>query len=412
MAPRPFDVLIHNTSEVITCDGELRGDAERALAPVPRGAVGIRGSLVAWIGTEVPADCVTNSTIQIDAKGGFVGPGLVDCHTHVVFAGSRAEEFEARCRGKTDLEVAQAGGGIQTTVSATRAATENELAALAHPRLSRLLRHGVTTVEVKSGYGLDVETELRMLRVIRRLGTEQAISLVPTLLGLHSLPPEFAFDREAYLRRFVDELLPRVQSDALATFCDAFVEQTAFSHAEAEFALREARRRGLKLRLHVDQLTANQGAQLAARLGAVSADHLEQIDDAGIAALAQAGTIAVLAPISTLFAKVKPYAPGRALIDAGVRVALCTNCNPGSSMTENVFLAMGLACVENGLTPAEAFLGFTRFGALALDEPALGRLGVGGPADAVVFDAESYRSLPYHFGMNDVSCVIKAGRVV
>lgn len=403
----PFDVLIHNASEVLTCDGE--GSAEAMLGAIPRGAVGIREGRVAWIGPDAPP---TRGELEIDAHGGFIGPGFVDCHTHVVFAGDRSDEFELRCQGKSYLEIAQAGGGIAKTVAATRRASEHQLLQLARPRLERLLRHGVTTVEIKSGYGLDLETELRMLRVIRQLGEAQPVSVVGTLLALHAVPPEFADRRGAWVDLVINELLPAVVREGLARFNDAFVEQSAFTHDEARRCLEAGKRLGLIPRLHVDQLTANGGAQLAAALEAATADHLEQISPEGIAALAKAGTVAVLAPTSTLFAKARPFAPGRALRDAGVPVALCTNVNPGSSHSENVFLALGLACVENGLTPAEAYLGFTRFGAQALREPEAGRLRVGWPADLVVYRADSYRALPYHFAMNDVAHVVKGGRVL
>lgn len=401
-----FELLIHNTSEVLTCTGE--GTAEQKLGAVVKGAIGIRAGRVDWIGTEPPM----RGEIELDARGGFVGPGFVDCHTHVVFAGDRSGEFEQRCQGQTYLQIAAAGGGIARTVTATRAASEHELIELALPRLERLLRHGVTTAEVKSGYGLDVDSELRILRVIAKLRDRTPLTLVGTLLALHAVPPEFKEDRAGWVKKVIDELLPIVAREQLAKFNDVFVEQSAFTHEEARACLHAGRALGLLPRLHVDQLTPNGGAQLAAALGAVTADHLEQISPEGIAALAKAGTVAVLAPTSTLFAKARPFAPGRALADAGVTVALCTNCNPGSSHSENVFLAMGLACVENGLTPAEAYLGFTRHGADALADQELGRLQVGGPADLVMFDAPSYRALPYHFAMNDVAHVVKSGQVI
>lgn len=401
-----FDLLIRNTSEVVTCTGS--GTPEETLAPIKRGVVGITDGKISFLGADAPGP----AKYEIDARGGFVGPGFVDCHTHVVFAGDRSEEFEQRTQGRTYLEIAAAGGGIARTVTATRAASEDELFKLALPRLERLLRHGVTTAEVKSGYGLEVESELRILRVVRRLHEQQPISLVGTVLALHALPPEFKENREGWIALVINELLPRVAKDRLARFNDVFVEQTAFTHDEARQVLEAGVKLGLKPRLHVDQLTANGGAQLAASLNAVTADHLEQISPEGIAALVKSGTVAVLAPTSTLFAKARPFAPGRALREAGVRVALCTNCNPGSSHSENVFLALGLACVENGLTPAEAYLGFTRFGADAIAAPELGRLAVGSPADVVLFNADSYRSLPYHFAMNDVAHVIKSGELI
>jgi imidazolonepropionase len=406
-----MDLVIRNASEVVTCDGPLEGPAEATLAIRPGACVGVKDGRVAFIGPE--RDLPPSSGAQvIDARGGFVGPGFVDCHTHVVFAGDRSDEFEQRCQGRTYLEIAAAGGGIARTVGATRRASEEELVSLAKPRLARLRAQGVTTVEVKSGYGLDVDSELRMLRAIARLGHEQPIELVPTFLGLHAVPPELKERRGEWVRQCLDELMPVIARERLAAFCDAFVEQSAFTHDEARALAVKARALGLPLRLHVDQLTANGGAQLAAELGAVTADHLEQITPAGIAALKQAGTIAVLAPTSTLFARARPFAPGRALRDAGVPVALCTNCNPGSSNSENVSLAMGLACIENGLTPAEAYLGFTRVGALAVRRPELGRLTVGGPANLVVFSAPSYRALPYHLAMNEAVVTLKAGRVV
>lgn len=403
----PFDLVIRGASEVLTCTGE--GSAEQRLAPLVGAAIGIRHGKIAWMGVEPPP---APTHREIHARGGFVGPGLVDCHTHVVFAGDRSFEFEARCQGKTYLEIAAAGGGIAHTVAATRAASEDELFELALPRLQGLIRHGITCVEIKSGYGLSVESELRMLRVIGRLSRHVPITVVGTVLALHTVPLEFRDNRQGWLRQVIDELLPAVAQAQLARFNDVFVEQTAFSHAEAEQCIKAGRELGLKTRLHVDQLTPNGGAQLAAQLEAHTADHLEQISPEGIAALAGSGTVAVLAPTSTLFTKTKPYAPGRALSDAGVPVALCTNYNPGSAHSENVSLALGLACVENGLTPAEAYLGFTRYGADALGEPTRGRLAIGGPADVVVFQSKSYRDLPYHFAMNDVVHVVSAGQVL
>jgi imidazolonepropionase len=410
----PFDLVIRNTSEVLTCDGPQGPDAVATLAALPKGAVGISGGKVAWLGpeSELPKEALGPDVAEIDARGSFVGPGLVDPHTHLIFGGERSAEFEQRCQGKSYLELAQAGGGILSTVKATRAATERELMYGALPRAVNLLSHGVTTAEVKSGYGLDIETELKMLRAMKQLNGLQAVKLVGTVLPLHALPDEFKDSREAYLRLCCDELLAKVAAEKLARFCDAFVEQSAFTADEARQLMKRARELGLIPRLHVDQLTAGRhGAELAAELRCSSADHLEQISAEGIAALAASNTVAVLAPVSTLFARAKPFAPGRALRDSGVTVALCTNCNPGSSMSENASLAMGLACLENGLTPAEAYLGFTRSAAAALMMPECGRLFVGGPADAVVYQCKSYRQLPYHLGVSEVRHVLKDGLV-
>ena len=408
-----MELVVRNASELVTCDGPAGGRAEDTLGRIHRGAIGVQGGRVRFLGPEaqLPPSAIGASTRVIDAHGGFVGPGLVDCHTHVVFAGDRSDEFELRCQGKSYLEIAAAGGGIARTVAATRSASVDELVRLARPRLERLLRQGVTTVEIKTGYGLDVESELRMLDAIAVLAREGPQSVVATFLGLHAVPKELADRRGEWVETCL-ELVDTLAKDRRCDFVDAFVEQSAFTHDEARQLAARARTAGVPLRLHVDQLTPNGGAQLAAELGAVTADHLEQIAPEGIAALARAGTIAVLAPTSTLFARARPFAPGRALRDAGVPVALCTNCNPGSSNSENVSLAMGLACLENGLTPAEAFLGFTRVGALALRRPDLGRLTLGGPADLVVFAADSYRALPYHLAMNEAVHVVKAGRLV
>jgi imidazolonepropionase len=387
-----LDLVITNTSEIVTCDGEPVSDS-----------IGFRDGRVAYLGGE-PMPARRN----VDAQGGFVGPGLVDPHTHLVFAGDRSAEFEQRCEGKTYLEIAQAGGGILKTVEATRKASEDELVALALPRLAALLSHGVTTAEVKSGYGLTVDSELKMLRAIKRLNAAQPVTLIPTVLPLHTRPK----DDPSWVDVVVNELLPAVARDQLAVFCDAFVEKTAFTADEARRVMKRAVELGLTPRLHVDQLSPGAGAELAAELGAATADHLEHVTAEGMNALARAGVVAVLNPTSTLFLRERKYAPGRALIDAGVSVALCTNCNPGSSNTENVALAMSLACLENGLTPWEAYLGFTRNAARALKLPEAGRLVVGGPGDAVLYRCKSYRTLPYHLGMSEVRAVIKNGRLL
>ena len=414
MPDAPFDLLIHSTSEVITATGEPTGPAERALAPLTGSVVGIRAGAIAYLGTSaaVPPGAIGPTTRIIDARGGFVGPGFVDPHTHAVFAGDRSDEFEARCRGASYLEIARAGGGIMSTVRATRAASEDELEALALPRLARLLAQGVTTAEVKSGYGLDLPSELKLLRVIRRLAERQPIELVPTLLCAHAIPEERRADREGYVRTCVEEIIPQAAEAKLARFCDAFVEESAFTVEEGRRVLEAGKAHGLIPRLHADQLSAMGASRLAAEIGAATADHLEQVDDAGIAALAGAGVAAVLVPTSTLFLRQHRYAPGRRLRDAGIELGLGTNLNPGSAMSESVALALSLACLENGLTPAEAYWAATRGAANALRLPEAGRIRVGGPADCAVFSCPSYRDLPYRIAMRQVVVVIKRGEVV
>lgn len=410
-----MDIVIRNTSEVVTVTGDPSGPAEQALASIPRGVVGIAGTRVAFLGpeAELPSDAVGPQTKVIDAGGGFVGPGFVDPHTHLVFAGERSREFDLRCQGKSYVELAQAGGGIASTMRATRAATETELMHGARVRLRRLLEHGVLVAEVKSGYGLDLENELKVLKIVHRLQGAQPVTLVPTLLCAHAIPPEYEGERRTeYVDLCVNEIIPKVAQQKLAVFCDAFVERSAFTAEEGRRILEAGRAAGLVPRLHADQLSDGGGAALAAELGAATADHLEHVNDAGIEAMAKAGVSAVLVPTSTLFLRQRQYAPGRKLRDAGVNVALGTNVNPGSAMTENLPLALGLACLENGLTAAEAYLAATRGAALALRLEQAGRLKVNEPADLVVFGCKGPSHLPYHLGMNHARWVIKGGDVV
>jgi imidazolonepropionase len=348
----------------------------------------------------------------VDAHGGCVLPGLVDPHTHLVFGGERSLEFDLRCKGASYLEIAKAGGGIMSTVRATRMASEDQLVSSARPRLHRLLEQGITCAEVKSGYGLDPESELKMLRAVKRLSAEQPVELFPTLLCAHSIPEEFKNDRAGYVSLCIEEIIPAVAREGLARFCDAFAEESAFTLEETRRILAAGRAHGLVPRLHADQLTPQGGAVLAAELSAACADHLEFVTDPGIEALSQAGTSAVLVPTSTLFLRMQQWAPGRRLRSAGINVALGTNVNPGSSMTESVSLVMSLACLYNGLSAAEAVWGFTRGAALALGLEHHGKLQEDGPADLVVFGCSSYRHLPYHMGVNHARAVVKGGRIV
>ncbi|WP_163864438.1 imidazolonepropionase [Myxococcus eversor] len=409
-----LELLVRNTSEVLTLEGTHREPAEAALTPKPGACVGVREGRIAFVGpeSELPSGAVGPDTQVLDAEGGFVGPGFVDPHTHLVFAGERSAEFDLRNQGATYLEIAKAGGGIVSTVRATRAASEDELVRLALPRVQRLLEQGVTVAEVKSGYGLDLENELKMLRAVRRLGALTPVELVPTLLCAHALPQEYRERREDYVRLCIEEILPAVAREGLARFCDVFVEDSAFTVDEARRILTTGRALGLVPRLHADQLTARGASELAAELGAATADHLEQVTDAGMRALADANVTAVLVPTSTLFLRMRPYAPGRRLRDAGLNIALGTNVNPGSAMSENTALALGLACLENGLSAAEAYWAATRGAALSLGLQQHGRLAVGDAGDLVLFSCASFRHLPYHLGVGHARTVVKAGRVV
>jgi imidazolonepropionase len=388
------------------------GQAMRELDIIEDGTVLIDGDRIGWVGPSSQLPPAPADTTLLDVSGQVVLPGLVDSHTHLLFAGNRADEFELRLQGVSYQEIAARGGGINATVRATRAADRTILKELARRRLDRMLALGITTVEVKSGYGLTLADELKCLEAVAELDEEQACDLVPTFLGAHEVPPEFRQDRAGYERLVTKEMLPTVARNRLAEFCDVFCEQGVFSLAESERILKAARDQGLKLKLHADEFTPLGGAELAARLGATSADHLLRITDAGIEALQRSGTIATLLPGTALFLGVD-YAPARRLIDADVPVALATDCNPGSCMTENLPLIGLLACTQMKMTPAEVIAALTLNAAAALGRSdRIGSLEPGKQADLVVCDASDYRQLFYHFGVNHVATVIKSGRVV
>lgn len=393
-------LLIRNAAEIF--DGERIIDATAVL---------IEDGAVAWMGRGAPPGELP-STI-FDAAGALITPGLVECHTHLVFAGDRADEYALRAAGATYLEIAATGGGIVSTMHATRGASLDALCALTRPRLDRLLSFGVTTAEIKSGYGLSVEAELKMLRAVRRLHDEHPIDLVGTFLGAHTVPPELRADRDRYLDMVVHEMIPAVAAEGLAEFCDVFVEQGAFSLADAERVFRAGLEHGLRPKVHADQLTCNHGAALAARLGAASADHLEHLDQAGIEAMAMAGTVAVLLPGASVFLGDDHRPPTAALRDAGVPIALSTDCNPGTCMTENLLLMLTLGMSRLGMTPLEVLQAVTSHAAQAIGRAdRAGRLAVGRAADIAIFDVASHRQLPYHFGVPCTRAVFKGGRQV
>ncbi len=396
-----LDLLIENASEVFPAT---------AGGPIERGVVAIEGGKLAYVGPSQGLGPIADEVPRLDARGGLVTPGLVDPHTHLVFAGDRSEEYGRRATGTSYLEIARAGGGIAATMRATRGATEADLLALARPRLDRLLESGVTTAEIKSGYGLDFESELRMLRVAGALGASHAVDVAPTFLGAHTVPP--GVDRATYLDEVLARMIPAVAAEGLAEFCDVFVEEAAFSPAEAERVLRAGLDHGMRPKVHADQLSPGGGAELAARLGAASADHLEHVSDEGVEALAEAGTVAVLLPGATLFLGHDDRAPARRLIDAGVRVALATDCNPGTCMTENLLLMLTLGMSRLGMSAREVLEAVTVHAAHAVGRgDTAGQLVAGRPADVAVFDVPSHHHLPYHFGVQHTRAVLKDGRV-
>jgi imidazolonepropionase len=393
--------LLCNIGQLATCKAQGgQGD----LHVIRQAALVWDGEEIVWVGAERELPPEYKTAERIDAGGRLVIPGLIDCHMHLAFGGWRVDEFEQRIRGRTYLEIARAGGGIASTVRQTRAASEEELAERAGRALEEMVALGVTTAECKSGYGLNEETELKLLRVYRRLSREQPVRLVPTFLGAHAVPPEFQNDRQAYVDLLAERLIPQIAADRLARFCDVFVEDSAFTVEEARRILRAARKAGLGSKLHADQLTNGRGAELAAELGAASADHLECISEQGIAALHQAGVVAVSLPLAALYLRQQPM-PARRLIDAGVAVAVATDFNPGTAPSYHLPLALTLACTLQRMTPAEALKGATVYAARALGlESEIGSVEVGKAADLAVIDAPNVEHWLYHFRAN--ACVL------
>lgn len=402
-------ILLRNIGLLVTCRPDGGQDQLHA---IPRASLVWSAGRIVWAGPGDQVPATLGTLVMEDAGGRMVVPGLVDCHTHLAFGGWRADEFARRVRGESYADIARNGGGILSTVRATRAAGEAVLASRADETLARMVALGVTTVEVKSGYGLTVADELMLLRVYQALAARGPARLVPTVLGAHTVPPEFADDRAGYLRLLMDELLPRVAALELARYCDAFVEQGAFTVEEARQLFQAAGKLGMRAKLHADQLTSSGGAELAAEVGAVSADHLEHVSDAGIVAMADAGVVAVSLPIASLYLR-QPPLPARKLLDAGVPVAVATDFNPGSAPSYHLPLAMTLACTTQGMTPAEALKGATIVAARAIGEEAnVGSLEVGKAADFALIDAPDVDHWLYHFRPNACVRTVIGGRTV
>ncbi|OCA80828.1 imidazolonepropionase [Pseudobacillus wudalianchiensis] len=346
---------------------------------------------------------------EVDASGRLVTPGLVDPHTHVVYGGSREREFEMRLEGATYMDIMNAGGGIHATARMTREATEEELIEQTTRRLDSFLAHGVTTVEGKSGYGMNIETELKQLRVMKTLQQQHAIDLVPTFMGAHAVPPEFKGREDEFVHLLINEMLPVVASEKLAEFNDVFCEKGVFTPEQSERILEAGKEYGLVPKIHADEIEPYGGAELAAKVGAISAEHLLKASDEGIEAMAQAGTIACLLPATALYLR-EEAAKGRKMIDAGVPVAISTDCNPGSSPTTSMPLVMNLACISMRLTPAEALTAATYNAACAISrQQQIGSLEVGKQADIVLWNVKNYQELQYLFGVNHVHSVWKKG---
>jgi len=406
-------LAIRNIGElVVVPPGPLGGRSMRNVTGIEAAAVLLDGDRIAWFGLERELDAPSGCE-SIDARGGCVIPGLIDCHTHTVFAGTREAEFVQRIEGKSYAQIAEAGGGIRVTVDAVRSATCDRLVELALPRLRRMLHNGVTTVEIKSGYGLTVEDELKMLEAVRRLKKLQPVELVATYLAAHTIPREFEGRPDDYLDMMLNEsLLARIRDEKLAEFCDVFCERTAFDIEQSRRVLTTAKRFGLTPRLHADQITQMGATSLAGEVGAISADHLETIDDAGIAAMRATGCVAVLLPGCSFFLGVK-QAPARRLLEADLPVAVATDFNPGSAMVESLPLVMHIACTQMRLTPTEALVAATANAAAAVNRhDRLGAIQVGMQADLAILDVPNHDRWMYEPGRNCVRTVIAGGTVV
>ncbi|MDB4950158.1 MAG: hypothetical protein JWM27_2807 [Gemmatimonadetes bacterium] len=414
MTNPPDTLLFVNAAEVATCTGPVRQtDSADPSAVHQCTAVAVRDGLVVGVGAQADVLARYPDAEQIDCAGGTLTPGLVDSHTHAVFGRFRTEEYALRCQGVPYMEIARRGGGINASVRDLRARNEDELVEMALPRLAEMLALGTTTAEVKSGYGLDTESELKTLRAIRRLMEMQPIDLVPTFLGAHEFPPEHrasAEDRARYVDLLVGEMIPAVAASGLARFCDVFMEPGVFDGPQTERILRAGLDHGLRPKLHADELEGSGAAELAVALGAASADHLGAVSEAGIAALASSSTVATLLPATLFFLGRPRWAPGRALIDAGATVALATDFNPGSSPTPNLAFVMTAACSRMGFSPAEALRAATAGGAAALElADGRGTLRPGAPADLVLWRTASAAEIPYRLAAPICAGVWKAG---
>ncbi len=373
-------------------------------------AVRCEDERITWVGSTQDLPRSPSETL-IDCHGRVCLPGLIDSHTHTVFAGSRENEFELKIKGSSYAEIAEKGGGIVNTMRATRAASQDELLQIAIRRARQALAFGITTLEIKSGYGLSLDDELKMLRVIREIPSHVAIDTVATFLGAHTVPPEHQAHREDYVTLVCRDMIPRVADEKLAAFCDVFCETNVFTPAETRKIFAAAQQHGLKLKLHADQLSNTGGAELCADLHAVSADHLENISGRGIDALAKAGVVAGLLPGCSFYLNMK-YPPARQLIQAGISVALATDFNPGSCPTQNLPLIMSIACTQMKMTPAEVVQAVTQNAAKSVARDDIGNIAPGMQADLAFFDAPSYAYIPYHFGQNHCVMTVKRGRVV
>ena len=408
------DLIIKNAGELLTLSPSFK--EESGLGMIRNGAVAIKKGRIFWIGkTEEMSGkfSLNRDGREMNATGKVVMPGLIDAHTHLVFAGSRENEFEQRIQGLSYQEIAGRGGGILSTVEATRNSSFDELFSLGKKRLDRMLSKGVTTVEAKSGYGLSLQDEIKILTVMKALQESHPIDIVPTFLGAHTFPKEFRNDRAHYMGLLTEEMIPKVAQERLAEFCDVFCEEKAFTLEESKQILETGKRYGLKPKIHADQLSSGGGAELAAEVQAYSADHLEYASPEGIKKMAEKGVTAVLLPGASFSLSMQKYPAARDMIEQGVAVSLATDLNPGSSMTESLPMMMTMGCILFKMIPKEVIQATTIHAARSMGrEKEVGSLEVGKQADILLLDIPNYRYLPYHFGVDHGEYVIKKGKIV
>lgn len=411
---------IKRASQVVTVKGgskePKRGQAMSDIGVIENGSVIIEGGTITFVGSDVEAEqyisTIDGEVSTIDASGKVLTPGLIDPHTHLVFAGSREKELEMRLNGAKYIDILKAGGGILQTTTSTREASEEQLIEESLKRLNRFLQYGVTTVESKSGYGLTLEDELKQLRATKRLNEQHPIDLVSTFMGAHAIPVDYKESPDEFVRLVIEEMIPKVAEENLAEFCDVFCEEGVFTIEQSERILEAGKNFGLKPKIHADEIVQFGGAELAAKVGAVSADHLLQASTEGIKQMAESGVIAVLLPGTAFFLMEKP-ADARKMIESGVPVALSTDRNPGSSPTESLPFVMNLACLTMKMTPAEVLTACTINAAHAIGRAdQIGSIEVGKKADLVLFDAPNYQTLQYNYAVNLVDTVLKSGKVI
>ena len=407
------DLIVRDCRQILTfraqnAAGEPAGMDDPGV--VSGGAIAIGDGKILAVGTEADILASYTASEHISAAGGIVLPGFVDCHSHPVFVHTREDEFAMRLQGKTYVDIALAGGGIRSTISSTREADEELLFELAARRIRKMISLGTTTLEAKSGYGLDTASELKQLRVIDRLAKELPIHIVPTFMGAHEFPAEYKDNHSAYIDILTDEMIPAVAEQGIAEFCDIFTEAHVYNLEESRIVLDCAKKHGMKLKMHADEIEPMGGAELAAEMGCVSADHLGTTSEQGIEALAKAGVVPVLLPATLFSLRSKTYARGKDMIQRGLPVAIATDYNPGSCNCDSLPLTISLACLQMGFTPAEALTAATRNAARAVcREAQVGSLEPGKSADFTIWDIPSHNFIPYHLGSSYITSVYCKG---